>query len=183
MGTTRDLRLAGGYGAASFVSSLPPHPGRSRHLGWVPGAWRGVRGPDLRRCTLAGIRSSSSETRSRPESGSSGDPVLFPTSPGSLAPSVSSLPAAHGSPSPSPPVLGFPDSLLAAPFLPVPNFASCSPPKPPASTLLLVSTRSSWPGPFCADAPGEEPSISSALQLLHDHSCQVADARKKSSSL
>lgn len=147
----------------------------------IPGARRAVHGPGARRA----VRGPGLPPRPVPDPGQ----VPFDTqscSPlhlGASPPRVSSLPAAHGSPAPSLPVLGVPHNLLEVPFLPLPNFASFSLRMPPASPLLLVSTRSSWPGPFCADAPGDEPRISSTLQLLHGHSSQVAAASKKSSSL
>lgn len=102
-----------------------------------------------------------------------------PTSPGSLA-TPRSFPTPPRTALQPPPCASWAFLTIFSPLL---SFSCPTSRMPPAPTLLLVSARSSWPGPFSANALGDGPRVSSALQLLHDHSSQVADARKKSSSL
>lgn len=178
----------GGCGAASFLffsgcAPGAPAPGMGTR-GAERGAWSGLAALRSRWCAFLFLRDPL-QTRVRVPLQTlpfPPDPVLPSTPPGSLAaprflPTPPRLapqlpPSRPGRPSQSPPC-----------SFPPPAQLRLFPPVPPSSNLLLVSAGSSWPGPFSASAPGGEPRISSALQLLHGHSGQVADARKKSSSL
>lgn len=121
-----------------------------------------VREPDLP-ATLAGVLSSSSPPRWRAGLGSPRVSFLSPAMLDPPYPAFASCLLERGSPTLSPPVLGFSFSLLKAPFLLVPNFSFSPVPHPDPPPC---------PRRFCATPPRISRGSSTPWSLQPSCGCQ-----------